>query len=311
MEEAVVSQVQPPPEMRSSLPYTLQVGAFEHSENLDKRIGEIEELSGMHVFIGESQIGDTKWYRMFVGHFLTPEEARQFGQSLVLNNVIGDYLVQEKKFVQDLQVSSEPQQAKTPAKIEKRNGLTAQVKHSIMTPEPIKKKPVSEDKDIKLIGAGFKHRPYTIQVAAFKNMQNLHKGVLEIKKSGIHDTFSGETLVNRTTWYRLYVGHFQTEKEARQFGQSLIRQKIVSTCLVKRISYTTLLGSFSSESETREYIKNKIPGDISSYIISPAEGSTEDLWFLAAGVFPDKKSAEVFAADLRNRGYYSAQATRK
>ena len=311
MKEDVVSKLQPPPGMSSSLPYTIQVGAFENSQNLDKRIQEIEHLCGMDAFIGTAQIGDTKWYRLFVGHFLTPEEARQLGQWLVRHDVIRDYLVQEKKFVQDLHSPSETEQAKMPAKIEKRKVPMSVVKHPIITPKPIKKKPVSGDKDTNLAMSGFKHRPYTIQVAAFKTMQNLNKGALEIKKSGIHNTFFGEILVNRTRWYRLFAGHFQTAKEARQFGQSLVRQKTVSTYLVKRISYTTLLGAFSSESETRKYIKNKISGDIHPYIIPPPGGSAPDHWFLAAGVFPDKKSAEDFAADLRNRGYHSAQATRK
>ncbi|HOO89748.1 MAG TPA: SPOR domain-containing protein [Syntrophales bacterium] len=310
-EDVVLSQVQPLPEMPSSLPYTLQIGAFERSENLDQRMREIETRSGMHVFIGEAQIGDTKWYRMFVGHFLTPDEARQFGQSLVLNKVIKDYLVQEKKFVQNLHVPSKTQQIETPATIEKPESVTKAVKHSILAPKPVEDKPVGEDGNIGLTVTGFKRRPYTIQVAAFKDMGNLHKGTREIWQSGIHDTLSGETVVSGTRWYRLYIGHFQSAQEAQQFGQSLVRRKILSTYLVKRISYTVLLGSFYSEDDIREYIKNKISGDINSYIIPPVEGSTDSAWFLATGVFPEKKSAEDFAADLRDRGYRLAEVTRK
>ncbi len=93
MKKEVISKLRSPPGISSSLPYTIQVGAFKNSQNLDKRSQEIEQLCGMDVFIGKTQIGDTKWNRLFVGHFLTLEEARQTGQSLVRQKIVSNYLV--------------------------------------------------------------------------------------------------------------------------------------------------------------------------------------------------------------------------
>ena len=152
---------------------------------------------------------------------------------------------------------------------------------------------------------------YTVQIGAFRNLRNHSRRSREVKQEYDVAVFTGHAQVGDTKWYRLFVGHFQTAKEARQFGQSLERRKLVSSYLVRRILYTTLLGSFTSEREIKKYIKNRISEDIHSYIISPAGGGATDRWFLAAGAFTDKKSAEKFAADMRNRGYRSARVTRK
>lgn len=58
--------------------------------------------------------------------------------------------------------------------------------------------------------------PYTIQVASFKTRSRAEKVVEELKGKGMAEGYITSRSVNGTTWYRVYIGKFQSKDLAQE-----------------------------------------------------------------------------------------------
>lgn len=67
--------------------------------------------------------------------------------------------------------------------------------------------------------------PYSIQVAAFKSLQSVERVIDKLSDKGerAYYTKPGE----ETAWYRVRVGEFKTRKEAKQYGEKLLKSKLI------------------------------------------------------------------------------------
>ena len=57
-------------------------------------------------------------------------------------------------------------------------------------------------------------KPFTIQIAAFKNKAMAKKAAKELKNKGYDAAISARDLSEKGTWYRVWVGNFVTEEQS-------------------------------------------------------------------------------------------------
>lgn len=68
---------------------------------------------------------------------------------------------------------------------------------------------------------------YVLHVSSFKSRENAAKEAQSLKEAG-HEAFFREQSISGETWYRVYLGGYATEEEARAAGRSLKRNGTIS-----------------------------------------------------------------------------------
>lgn len=69
---------------------------------------------------------------------------------------------------------------------------------------------------------------YSIHVSSHRYRNNAESEVFHLKKRGLQAFHQYETIPDKGKWYRVYIGRFDTKKEAKQKAIQLKQQKIVS-----------------------------------------------------------------------------------
>ncbi len=75
----------------------------------------------------------------------------------------------------------------------------------------------------------------TIQVSAFRERQEAEYEVERLKNHGVDGVIKYETVQGKGKWYRVYVGHFDNENQARTYAQKLKEQDIITWAWVKNL----------------------------------------------------------------------------
>ena len=76
-------------------------------------------------------------------------------------------------------------------------------------------------------------KPFTIQIAAFKDKAMAKKAAKELKNKGYDAAISASNLSEKGTWYRVWVGNFVTEEQSEgllrklkeKYADSFVRLK--------------------------------------------------------------------------------------
>lgn len=67
--------------------------------------------------------------------------------------------------------------------------------------------------------------PYSIQVAAFKNLSGAEKAINNLSKKGRKAYYTKTS--GKDVWYRVRVGEFKTKNEAKHYAEKLLNKKII------------------------------------------------------------------------------------
>lgn len=67
--------------------------------------------------------------------------------------------------------------------------------------------------------------PYSIQVAAFKNLPRAEKAITKLSKKGRKAYYTKTS--GKDVWYRVRVGEFKTIKEAKHYAEKLLNKKLI------------------------------------------------------------------------------------
>jgi cell division septation protein DedD len=69
--------------------------------------------------------------------------------------------------------------------------------------------------------SGMGKQPYTIQVSSFRDRQQAERALQDIKKVGHPAYITSKDLKDKGVWHRIYVGSFQTKKDADDYLSNL------------------------------------------------------------------------------------------
>lgn len=102
-------------------------------------------------------------------------------------------------------------------------------KHEAAEKRPLHAEPPGAPKNL----AAYPTAKFTVQVAAFSNEGDAQKKAGDLKKKG-YSAFYTSALVNGQTWYRVSVGQFPSEQEAKSYrSEFMAKTKIESTIIQK------------------------------------------------------------------------------
>ncbi len=72
-------------------------------------------------------------------------------------------------------------------------------------------------------------KPYTIQVAAYKNKKDALLLIYKLRKRGFRAYFQRVNILGRGIWYRVRIGHFPTKEKASQIANRVRRETSLPT----------------------------------------------------------------------------------
>ncbi|MCI0489290.1 MAG: SPOR domain-containing protein [Blastocatellia bacterium] len=99
--------------------------------------------------------------------------------------------------------------------------------------------------------AGGRANLFTIQVAAFQDMESAQVCIAGLTQAGEQPVWGMVELPGRGTWIRIMVGEFLTFAEARRYGKNLLDRGVIKEFLVRPASTISSLGRPRSISSMR------------------------------------------------------------
>jgi hypothetical protein len=76
---------------------------------------------------------------------------------------------------------------------------------------------------------------FAVQVGSYTNLSDANGRVSELRAAGFDVRAAAAEIPQRGTWYRVYVGSFQTREEAARFGNKLRSEGVASASLVVEV----------------------------------------------------------------------------
>ncbi len=180
--------------------YGIQVGAYRDLDNAVAQVNYLKRL-GYEAFYRYETVKDKgKWYRVYIGKYSTRKSAQE--EARVLNDLelIDAYSIRLLR--------GEPSMAAAPT-----------------TPTPEQEKPIPESPPApKKESEG---AAYVLHVSSFKDKQHAEEEAGRLERAGMQAFYVDESLAGGR-WFRVYIGGFATEKEARTAGDKLKKQGTLS-----------------------------------------------------------------------------------
>jgi succinoglycan biosynthesis transport protein ExoP len=141
------------------------------------------------------------------------------------------------------------------------------------------------------------HYPYSLMTGSFKTLKRVNKHVSLLERKGFKPFWCQVDLGKKGKRFRVCVGHFETEKAAREFKKrfGLKTSKIVKT------GYTTKVGDFTSKKEIDETLASLQKAGYSPYIIE----DPQNRYRLLTGAYVTKEGADDMAGKLNDAGIES------
>ncbi|MFC1535457.1 SPOR domain-containing protein [Thermodesulfobacteriota bacterium] len=139
--------------------------------------------------------------------------------------------------------------------------------------------------------------PYSIYLGSLSTITKVKKASSDYTKMGLSPYWIKLDLGEKGVWFRLFVGYFQTRKEADEF----IKVRRIQGAESKPIKYANLIGIYTSEEELAKQKVILEELEYSPYVIS----DTENVFRLYVGAFYQKVRAEEQNADMVLNGIKS------
>jgi len=231
------------PSGNKALPFTVQVSSHRDKELALNEVMDFRAQGYNAYMEGASITGIGDWYRVFAGQYLNRQEAAVAAQAISEKGLASDPWV---KMIQS-SPNSESIPEPVPEPIER---YVPTAEEPVTTPEPvvvaepaaatelITAEPVAtesvaaEPVPTERPAAGLF---YTIQVASYQIAGNARNEVMLYKSRG-YDSFQLLSSVPGIgDWYRVYVGRFSTEEEARNVSVRLMRSGFIKNPWVQRV----------------------------------------------------------------------------
>ncbi len=143
--------------------------------------------------------------------------------------VMGGFYMSGKQF--KAQLPTEAEIARTLAKTQKRPPKHPQVYQSPAKPESASIESTRQVESTAVVSVRPETQPlpvrnkkYMVQAASFQNLAKAHKVLRKIKSEGFEGNITQVQLADRGTWFRICLGPYPTESEAKNISGQLKRE---------------------------------------------------------------------------------------
>jgi cell division septation protein DedD len=145
--------------------------------------------------------------------------------------------------------------------------------------------------------------PFSLQLSSCRSLKNAQNAVLDFRKMGLEPFIAKVYLANHGgCWWRVLSGQYASAEAALRAQRALG----VSTAIVKRTRFATLIGEYPTQDLTAEIQKHLENLGFSAYSVkNPDRG-----FRLFVGAFTRKSQAEEQAVELRAKGMVCRVVTR-
>ena len=163
-------------------------------------------------------------------------------------------------------------------------------------------------------------RYYSIQVGAFKELDNAMRRVKQLKELDYNAFYRDKDIKGNGKWYRVYIDRYGSKKEAEKEAKNLINSGLISGYSVKLIDEKSTAGPGTIEPDKKVYylhvnsFKEKTNAERSVQRLEKrgfktffvAEKISVKNWFrVYVGEFDDEKEAEQAGLKLKEEGLIS------
>jgi len=188
--------------------YGIQVSSFQDIDAAVEQVNYLKRLGYPSFYRYEDVDGKGKWYRVYISHFATKEQAEEEAAVLKKLELIKEYKIRE------LKEGKSTGKDETPSAGKEEQGPSHQAVSRGEKPQNPPKPPTQTKKPSGSI--------YLLHVCSFKEEENAAKKVRMLEEVG-QKAFLVEEELSGGVWYRVYIGKYETEKAARAAGDSLKR----------------------------------------------------------------------------------------
>ncbi len=170
--------------------YSIQVGAYQDLDSAVERVNYLKRLGYDAFYQYESVQGKGKWYRVYIDRFSTRKQAEEQARVLHDLELIGDHNIRRLQGASPAPAPSPPESKKDRSK----PSVT-----------------------------------YLLHVSSFKEETHAAEETRKLEKAG-HKAFYVEEDLAGGHWFRVYIGKYDSEKEARAAGERLKKEGLISYC---------------------------------------------------------------------------------
>jgi outer membrane protein TolC/septal ring-binding cell division protein DamX len=198
---------------RSTLPpqewFSLHVESWGLLSSAEETVSRYRK-KGLDSFYRSEYAGRRKgtWYRIYIGRYPTKAEAREAAAALIEQKVV-DWFTLRKMSADAAQDGPTGVPADVPAP-----GGNSGSGHSTLHP----------------------NEWFSLQVEASVRLPAAEKAVSRYGKKGLDSFYRYEDTGSKGKWYRIYVGRYPTKAKAKVAAAALIKQKIVDSFILRKMS---------------------------------------------------------------------------
>jgi cell division protein FtsN len=208
--------------------YSIQVTATQDRGTAEKKVAELAKLGHNAFYRQETIQGKGQWYRVYVEKFGSKAEAEKEARTLKSLGLISDYAVRplgESKGVPEpgkaaAHADGEADRKPAPLPVGKEDAKSSRAPGGEVSR---RESPPPPEKPGKKTGPGIHY----LHTGSFKEKENAEKSVQELLKHG-QKAFFVEEGSGGGKWFRVYVGEFESEKEARRVGAELKEKRLIT-----------------------------------------------------------------------------------
>jgi HD-GYP domain-containing protein (c-di-GMP phosphodiesterase class II)/cell division septation protein DedD len=139
--------------------------------------------------------------------------------------------------------------------------------------------------------------PFSIKLPSFRSQEAAENSLAGYREKGLAPYWVKVGLGDQGIWYRVFAGYFEDMAQAEEIIKSLN----LKGASIKKTRFATLIGTYQSESEANNRIRQILKQGFSPYVVKQANGE----FYLYVGAFYTRKGAEDQYADLLAAGIKS------
>ena len=146
------------------------------------------------------------------------------------------------------------------------------------------------------------HYPYSVMTGSFKTLERADRHISHLKDKGFEAFWTKVNLGEQGIWFRVCVGHFETQRATEEFEESsgFKEGKIVRT------AYANKIANFASKDEAQKTVASLRNAGHSPYVLrDPQEG-----YRVLIGAHVAKESADDMVGKLKQAGIDSTAVFR-
>lgn len=205
-----------PDRARAETSYGIQVGSYQDLDNAVDRVNYLKRLGYGAFYQYETVKGKGKWYRVYIARFSTRKRAEEEARTLRELGLIDEHDIRRLHDGASSPVSP-------PAGEQTRHAAPA-AKAGPSSPSP-------PGKDV----------VYLLHVSSFKEREHAVEEAGKLQKGGQKAFYVEEDLASGH-WFRVYIGKYESEKAAREAGERLEKEGLISYFKPLKIDRASLPG---------------------------------------------------------------------